>query len=44
MLISTSQTSDEDSGDPTAIAGVGEDNELRRAIVAKGHDWVNMVR
>lgn len=39
-----SQTSDESSGDATAIAGVGEANEVRRAIAAKGYDWVNMVR
>lgn len=43
MLTRLSQTSDESSGDATAVVGIGEDNELRRAINAKGHDWVNMV-
>lgn len=44
MLIHPFQTSDENSGDATAITGAGEENELRRAIVLKGYDWVNMVR
>lgn len=39
-----SQTSDASSGDATAVTGVGEGNELRRAVVIKGHDWVNMVQ
>jgi hypothetical protein len=44
MLTYPFQTSDESSGDATAITGVGEDKELRRAITAKGYDWVNMVQ
>ncbi|KAF9784773.1 SNF2 family N-terminal domain-containing protein [Thelephora terrestris] len=37
-------TSDENAGDATGITGIGEDNELRRAITVKGYDWVNMMK
>ena len=38
------QTTDAESGDATAVTGVSEDKEMRRAIAAKGYDWVNMVQ
>jgi len=44
MVTSPFQTSDASSGDATAVTGVGEENELQRAMKAKGYDWVNMVR
>ncbi|KAF9649722.1 hypothetical protein BDM02DRAFT_3186073 [Thelephora ganbajun] len=37
-------TSDASSGDATAVTGVGEDNELRRAMAVNGYDWVNMMK
>lgn len=44
MLIYPFQTSDEASGDATAITRAGGDSELGRVIAVRGYDWVNMVR